>query len=56
MKRSDSANYTCNARNTFGSDTQTVVLSIKGIFLTKFNLNSYKIIISYEWYDKVILI
>ena len=30
ITRSDSANYTCLVRNAFGSDTQSVLLSIKG--------------------------
>ena len=29
----DVGNYTCVAKNTFGSDSQTVFLNIKGMFL-----------------------
>ena len=29
---SDVGNYSCRVRNAFGSDTQTVLLSIKGIY------------------------
>ena len=30
LKRGDASNYTCTAKNSFGSDSQSVLLSIKG--------------------------
>ena len=31
LQRSDQGNYTCSVKNTIGSDSQTTILSIKGL-------------------------
>ena len=32
----DGGNYTCTAKNPFGSDSQTVALNVKGMILTEY--------------------
>ena len=46
LERNDAANYTCTVSNSIGSDTQIVILNIKGIFSLEsyFNKLIYKIL------------
>ena len=46
VERSDSANYSCFVSNTYGTDSQTVVLNVKGI-QHKSHTNTNENIISY---------
>jgi hypothetical protein len=41
INRKDTGNYTCIVRNTFGTDSQTVLLTVKGMLsLMNFSLNT----------------
>ncbi len=45
VHRSDSGNYSCFVRNAFGTDSQSVVLNVKGIFISiYYKLKTYGII------------